>query len=65
MLPGCKQMVTSNCGLQAAIVLGHTQGPWVEPAAAHHLFQLSAFSGNCVGMGNQKGPCLQRGLLEP
>lgn len=39
--------------------------PWVGPAAAHHLCQLLVFSGNCVGMGNQKGPSLQRGLLEP
>lgn len=67
MLPGCKQMVTSNYGLQAAVVLGHTQGlslGWTSSSPTTS-FQLSVFSVNCVGMGNQKGPSLQRGLLEP
>lgn len=42
------------------VVQGHMQGPWVGQAAALPSPPAVSVLGATVGMGNQKGPSLQR-----
>lgn len=64
MLPGYRQEVISNSGLEAGFVLGHIpKGPELGSQQHHSHFQLCS-KGNCVGMNSQEGLSLQRGLLE-
>lgn len=65
MLPGCKQEVTSDSGLQAGLCWAIPEAPGLDRQQHYHHLQLLVFRGNCVGMGNQKGPPLQGGLLKP